>query len=192
MLIRVVKGLVFRLIPAAIVTGAVAVGVVADRTTGWNGVAFAMAGAAVVVSVLGWWTGRVKLLAERAGYRRGQDAAERVAALCGPGDYQRGYNHGRHDGEAAGYLRGIRSIIDRMTGRASAHIGPQPVHATPHLVGGFCRCSCDECHLRLSRACVCEDCVCDDPMDDAHFGLTAEDGAPHEKSEMQGSVAHVG
>ena len=42
-------------------------------------------------------------------------------------------------------------------------------HWQPHLVDGYCQCDCDDCHLRLTRGCICQLCDCDDPVDDRHF-----------------------
>lgn len=38
-------------------------------------------------------------------------------------------------------------------------------HAHPHFADGLCDCSCEECHLPLTNACVCKRCRCENESD---------------------------
>jgi hypothetical protein len=48
---------------------------------------------------------------------------------------------------------------------------PMADHVQPHFSGdGLCQCPCDECTLRLTRACVCEYCACESQEDHQSAG----------------------
>lgn len=49
------------------------------------------------------------------------------------------------------------------------------MHHDPHFLDGLCDCDCEDCHLRLSRLCICPDCRCESEEDHAdHYELAAE------------------
>lgn len=64
----------------------------------------------------------------------------------------------------------------------TVEIKPVP-HAVPHLgesrgkIPGLCWCSCEECTLGLTKACICPDCPCEENSD--HDG-TGKEQVPRE------------
>lgn len=66
---------------------------------------------------------------------------------------------------------------------------PMDGHVEPHFgensgkVPGMCWCPCDDCTLRLTLACVCPDCPCDEQSD---HDRTGKEQVPREVLERMG------